>query len=104
MPSSQTAKGETEAKGVAKPTWKDAGPGHGSALVSHYPANCLPVPGRYHNGSLLDPSLYKYKNNLILKNLRRDQSGEYFCKASSAGGSAKSQSAKLSVIGERKRA
>lgn len=62
----------------------------------------LTVPGRYHNGSLLDPSLYKYKNNLILKNLKREQSGEYFCKASSAGGSAKSQVAKLAVIGKRK--
>ncbi|TRZ23649.1 hypothetical protein HGM15179_003448 [Zosterops borbonicus] len=61
-----------------------------------------PAPDRYfwyHNGSLLDPSLYKYKNNLILKNLKREQSGEYFCKASSAGGSAKSQVAKLAVIG-----
>ncbi|XP_061855014.1 cartilage intermediate layer protein 1 [Colius striatus] len=61
-----------------------------------------PAPDQYlwyHNGSLLDPSLYKYKNNLILKNLNRDHSGEYFCKASSPGGSAKSQPAKLAVIG-----
>ncbi|XP_030312660.1 cartilage intermediate layer protein 1 isoform X3 [Calypte anna] len=61
-----------------------------------------PSPDRYfwyHNGSLLDPSSYKYRNNLILKNLNRDQAGEYFCKASSAGGSAKSRPAKLSVIG-----
>lgn len=70
-----------------------------SQMVSLCP---LTVSGRYHNGSLLDPSLYKYKNNLILKNLKREQSGEYFCKASSAGGSAKSQVAKLAVIGKRK--
>ncbi|XP_051484837.1 cartilage intermediate layer protein 1 [Apus apus] len=66
-----------------------------------------PAPDRYlwyHNGSLLDPSLYKYKNNLILKNLNRDQAGEYFCKASSAGGSAKSRSAKLAVIGRQEAA
>uniref|UniRef100_A0A672US02 Cartilage intermediate layer protein n=1 Tax=Strigops habroptila TaxID=2489341 RepID=A0A672US02_STRHB len=64
-------------------------------------AHGSPAPNRYlwyHNGSLLDPSLYKYKNNLILKNLKRDHSGEYFCKATSAGGSAKSQPAKLAVI------
>ncbi|KAM7102489.1 cartilage intermediate layer protein 1 isoform 1-T3 [Ciconia maguari] len=66
-----------------------------------------PAPDRYlwyHNGSLLDPSLYKYKNNLILKNLNREQSGEYFCKASSTRGSAKSQSAKLAVIGRQEAA
>ncbi|NXX10676.1 CILP1 protein, partial [Podargus strigoides] len=62
-----------------------------------------PAPDRYLC-SLLDPSLYKYKNNLILKNLNRDHSGEYFCKASSAGGSAKSQSAKLAVIGRQEAA
>lgn len=72
-----------------------------SRLISLHPINSLPLPGRYHNGSLLDPSIYKYKNNLILKNLNRGQAGEYFCKASSDGGSAKSQSAKLSVIGKK---
>lgn len=72
-----------------------------SHLISLHPINSLPLPGRYHNGSLLDPSIYKYKNNLVLKNLNRGQAGEYFCKASSDGGSAKSQSAKLSVIGKK---
>lgn len=95
MPSSKITNGETEARGQAKSTWQDAG-----LRPWLCPLNCLPVPGRYHNGSLLDPSLYKYKNNLILKNLNRHHSGEYFCKASSAGGSAKSQPAKLAVIGK----
>uniref|UniRef100_A0A8C9LFA5 Cartilage intermediate layer protein n=1 Tax=Pavo cristatus TaxID=9049 RepID=A0A8C9LFA5_PAVCR len=66
-----------------------------------------PAPDRYlwyHNGSLLDPSIYRYKNNLILKNLNRGQAGEYFCKAVSDGGSAKSQPATLSVIGKQEAA
>ncbi|XP_048811880.1 cartilage intermediate layer protein 1 isoform X1 [Lagopus muta] len=66
-----------------------------------------PAPDRYlwyHNGSLLDPSIYRYKNNLILKNLNRGQAGEYFCKAISDGGSAKSQPATLSVIGKQEAA
>uniref|UniRef100_A0A8C2UD47 Cartilage intermediate layer protein n=1 Tax=Coturnix japonica TaxID=93934 RepID=A0A8C2UD47_COTJA len=66
-----------------------------------------PAPDRYlwyHNGSLLDPSMYRYKNNLILKNLNREQAGEYYCKAVSDGGSAKSQPATLSVIGKQEAA
>lgn len=89
---------------MAKSTQTGSGPCSTQAMRSGlYPINHLPVPGRYHNGSLLDPSIYRYKNNLILKNLNRGQAGEYFCKAVSDGGSAKSQPATLSVIGKRKR-
>uniref|UniRef100_A0A8C3XR77 Cartilage intermediate layer protein n=1 Tax=Chelydra serpentina TaxID=8475 RepID=A0A8C3XR77_CHESE len=60
-----------------------------------------PAPGQYlwyHNGTLLDSSVYKYNSKLELKNLNIDQAGEYFCKASNDAGSVKSQAAKLSVI------
>ena len=62
------------------------------------------VPCRYHNNTLLDSSLYKYESKLTLKNLQRDQAGEYFCKAQSDAGAAKSQVAKLIVIGKPVRA
>lgn len=88
---------------MAKSIQTGSGPCSVQAMWSGLcPINHLPVPGRYHNGSLLDPSIYRYKNNLILKNLNRGQAGEYFCKAVSDGGSAKSQPAMLSVIGKRK--
>ncbi|XP_028920452.1 cartilage intermediate layer protein 1 [Ornithorhynchus anatinus] len=60
-----------------------------------------PSPNKYlwyHNGTLLEPSVHRYDNSLMLKNLQKDQAGEYFCKASSPAGSVKSQVAKLSVI------
>uniref|UniRef100_A0A4W2H8R6 ATP-dependent clpX-like chaperone, mitochondrial n=3 Tax=Bos TaxID=9903 RepID=A0A4W2H8R6_BOBOX len=53
----------------------------------------------YHNNTLLDPSLYKHDSKLVLRNLRRDQAGEYFCKAQSDAGAAKSRIAQLTVIG-----
>nr|XP_060611599.1 cartilage intermediate layer protein 1 [Anolis sagrei ordinatus] len=62
-----------------------------------------PVPSRYfwfHNETLLDPMLYKYKNNLLLKNLKADHSGQYLCKTSNEAGSVKSQVATLSIIGK----
>uniref|UniRef100_A0A7M4DV40 Cartilage intermediate layer protein n=1 Tax=Crocodylus porosus TaxID=8502 RepID=A0A7M4DV40_CROPO len=52
----------------------------------------------YHNGTLLDSSVYKYDNKLVLKNVKANQAGEYFCKASNDAGAVKSQPAKLSVI------
>ncbi|XP_023353831.1 cartilage intermediate layer protein 1 [Sarcophilus harrisii] len=52
----------------------------------------------YHNNTLLDPSLYKYESNLILKNLQKEQAGEYFCKAQSDAGVVKSQIARLTII------
>lgn len=64
----------------------------------------LSIPCRYHNNTLLDSSLYKYESKLMLKNLRRDQAGEYFCKAQSDAGAAKSKVAKLIVIGKPARA
>nr|XP_045372745.1 cartilage intermediate layer protein 1 isoform X2 [Camelus bactrianus] len=52
----------------------------------------------YHNNTLLDPSLYKHESKLVLRNLRRDQAGAYFCKAQSDAGAAKSHVAQLTVI------
>uniref|UniRef100_A0A8C6AZ07 ATP-dependent clpX-like chaperone, mitochondrial n=1 Tax=Monodon monoceros TaxID=40151 RepID=A0A8C6AZ07_MONMO len=53
----------------------------------------------YHNSTLLHPSLYKHESKLVLRNLQRDQAGEYFCKAQSDTGAAKSHVARLTVIG-----
>lgn len=36
----------------------------------------------------------------MLKNLQQDQAGDYFCKAQSDAGAAKSQVAQLTVIGK----
>ncbi|XP_044085575.1 cartilage intermediate layer protein 1 isoform X3 [Neovison vison] len=52
----------------------------------------------YHNDTLLDPSLYKHESKLVLRNLRQDQAGEYFCKAQSDSGAVKSRVAQLIVI------
>ncbi|XP_032720591.1 cartilage intermediate layer protein 1 [Lontra canadensis] len=52
----------------------------------------------YHNDTLLDPSLYKHESKLVLRNLRQDQAGEYFCKAQSDSGAVKSRVAQLTVI------
>lgn len=52
----------------------------------------------------MDPSLYKHDSKLVLRNLRRDQAGEYFCKAQSDAGAAKSRIAQLTVIGKPGRA
>ena len=64
----------------------------------------LSIPCRYHNSTLLDPSLYKHESKLVLRNLQRDQAGEYFCKAQSDAGAAKSHVARLTVIGKTVRA
>ncbi|KAM3828431.1 cartilage intermediate layer protein 1 [Vipera latastei] len=64
-----------------------------------------PPPGRYlwfHNDTLLDPALYKYKSNLVLKNLKMNQAGRYYCKTSNEAGSVKSQSASLSLTAKDK--
>lgn len=60
----------------------------------------LSNPCRYHNNTLLDPSLYKHESKLVLRNLQRDQAGEYFCKAQSDSGAVKSNIAQLTVIGK----
>lgn len=60
----------------------------------------LSIPCRYHNDTLLDPSLYKHESKLLLRNLQRNQAGEYFCKAQSDAGAVKSHIAQLTVIGK----
>uniref|UniRef100_A0A667WUX7 Cartilage intermediate layer protein 2 n=1 Tax=Myripristis murdjan TaxID=586833 RepID=A0A667WUX7_9TELE len=60
-----------------------------------------PTPDKYywyHNGTLLDRKLYKYEEDLVLRSLKPEQSGEYHCKASSSAGSIKSTPALLTVI------
>lgn len=55
---------------------------------------------RFHNGTLLEKSVYHYDETLVLRNLRMDQAGEYYCRASGENGAIKSKPATLSVIGE----
>lgn len=60
-----------------------------------------PAPDKYywyHNGTLLDRKVYKYEEDLVLRDLKPEQSGEYFCKTSSPAGSIKSSPALLTVI------
>lgn len=72
-----------------------------AACSLHCPLRlCFSIPYRYHNDTLLDPSLYKHESKLVLRNLRRDQAGEYFCKAQSDAGAVKSHIAQLTVIGK----
>lgn len=55
---------------------------------------------RFHNGTLLEKSVHPYDETLVLRNLRMDQAGEYYCRASNENGAIKSNPAILSVIGE----
>uniref|UniRef100_A0A668UWC0 Ig-like domain-containing protein n=1 Tax=Oreochromis aureus TaxID=47969 RepID=A0A668UWC0_OREAU len=60
-----------------------------------------PTPDKYywyHNGTLLDRKVYKYEEDLVLRDLKPEQSGQYYCKASSPAGSIKSSPAFLTVI------
>lgn len=60
-----------------------------------------PMPDKYywyHNRTLLDRKLYKYEEDLVLRDLKPEQSGYYYCKTSSSAGSIKSSAAHLSVI------
>uniref|UniRef100_H3A298 Cartilage intermediate layer protein 2 n=1 Tax=Latimeria chalumnae TaxID=7897 RepID=H3A298_LATCH len=60
-----------------------------------------PMPNKYywyHNGTLLDRQLYKYDDNLILRNLKPWQTGEYYCKASNDIGTIRSSPAVLHVV------
>lgn len=66
-----------------------------SGLVSHTGYSVF----RYHNGTLLDRALYKYEEDLVLRDLKPKQSGQYYCKASSDTGSIKSSPAFLTVFG-----
>lgn len=57
---------------------------------------------RYHNGTLLNRTIFKYDEDLILRDLKPEQSGQYHCKATSLTGSIKSTSAVLTVFSKRK--
>uniref|UniRef100_A0A8C6T5X9 Cartilage intermediate layer protein 2 n=1 Tax=Neogobius melanostomus TaxID=47308 RepID=A0A8C6T5X9_9GOBI len=60
-----------------------------------------PMPDKYywyHNGTLLDRKVYKYEEDLVLRDLKLEQSGHYYCKTSSSAGSIKSSPALLTVI------
>uniref|UniRef100_A0A665T4K1 Cartilage intermediate layer protein 2 n=1 Tax=Echeneis naucrates TaxID=173247 RepID=A0A665T4K1_ECHNA len=61
-----------------------------------------PTPDKYywyHNGTLLDRKVYKYEEDLVLRDLKLEQAGQYYCKTSSPAGSIKSSPASLTVIG-----
>ncbi|KAM4676622.1 cartilage intermediate layer protein 1 isoform 1-T2 [Discoglossus pictus] len=55
----------------------------------------------YHNGTLLDQSGHKNSNQLVLRKLKLNQAGEYYCKAKNEAGFAKSLTASLTLIGEK---
>uniref|UniRef100_A0A8C5MC18 Cartilage intermediate layer protein n=1 Tax=Leptobrachium leishanense TaxID=445787 RepID=A0A8C5MC18_9ANUR len=55
----------------------------------------------YHNGSLLNQTINKDSNHLILRKLQRSQAGEYYCKAKNEAGLAKSQTATLTLIADK---
>ncbi|XP_075063732.1 cartilage intermediate layer protein 1 [Mixophyes fleayi] len=52
----------------------------------------------YHNGTLLDQTVHKFSNQLVLRKLKRNQAGEYYCKAKNEAGFVKSSSARLRLI------
>lgn len=60
-----------------------------------------PAPDKYywyHNGTLLDKKIYKYDEDLVLRDLKPEHSGEFYCKTSSPAGSIKSTPSVLTVI------
>ncbi|XP_051232521.1 cartilage intermediate layer protein 1 [Dicentrarchus labrax] len=60
-----------------------------------------PAPDKYywyHNGTLLDRKVYKYEEDLVLRDLKLEQSGQYYCKTSSPAGTIKSSASFLTVI------
>ncbi|XP_034072081.1 cartilage intermediate layer protein 1 isoform X1 [Gymnodraco acuticeps] len=64
-----------------------------------------PAPDKYywfHNGTLLDRKVYKYEEDLVLWDLKPEQSGLYYCKTSSSAGSIKSSAALLTVMAKGK--
>ncbi|KAG7468012.1 hypothetical protein MATL_G00138280 [Megalops atlanticus] len=64
-----------------------------------------PEPDRYqwfHNGTLLEVTQTKDDATLVLRNLRMDHAGEYYCRASNEAGAIKSKPATLTVIGNDK--
>lgn len=44
--------------------------------------------------------MYKYEEELVLRDLKPEQSGQYYCKTSSPAGSIKSSPSVLTVIGK----
>ncbi|KAJ8387770.1 hypothetical protein AAFF_G00150710 [Aldrovandia affinis] len=64
-------------------------------------ATGMPPPDKYywyHNGTLLDRKVYKYTEDLILRDLKPGQTGLYHCKATSGAGSIKSSPAFITVL------
>lgn len=60
-----------------------------------------PAPDKYywyHNGTQLDRAVLKYEEDLVLRDLKPEQAGHYYCKASSPAGSIKSTQAFVTVI------
>lgn len=52
---------------------------------------------RFHNNTLLER---KTETTLVLKDLRPEQAGEYYCRASGPSGAIKTKPATLKVIGK----
>ncbi|MBN3309725.1 CILP1 protein, partial [Amia calva] len=68
-------------------------------------ATGLPMPEKYywyHNGTLLDRQVYKYDADLILRDLKPWQAGQYHCKVSNEMGAIKSSTAHLSIMAKGK--
>ncbi|KAG7327559.1 hypothetical protein KOW79_009165 [Hemibagrus wyckioides] len=64
-------------------------------------ATGTPIPDKYywyHNGTLLDQKLYKYEGDLVLRDLKPEHTGMYYCKANSLTGTIKSNPAFLTVL------
>ncbi|XP_060720615.1 cartilage intermediate layer protein 1 [Tachysurus vachellii] len=60
-----------------------------------------PIPDKYywyHNGTLLDQKLYKNELDLVLRDLKPEHTGMYYCKANSLTGTIKSSPAFLTVL------
>ncbi|XP_066503728.1 cartilage intermediate layer protein 1 [Hoplias malabaricus] len=73
----------------------------GQRVILCCKATGTPNPDKYywyHNGTLLDQKIYKYDEDLVLRDLKLEQSGHYHCKANSLAGSIKSTPAFLAVF------
>lgn len=44
--------------------------------------------------------MYKYEEELVLRDLKLEQSGQYYCKTSSPAGAIKSSPSMLTVVGK----
>ncbi|XP_036442862.1 cartilage intermediate layer protein 1 isoform X1 [Colossoma macropomum] len=73
----------------------------GQRVILCCKATGTPNPDKYywyHNGTLLDQKIYKYEEDLVLRDLKPEQTGQYYCKANSLTGSIKSTPAFLTVF------